>query len=355
MKVAWFREFGGPEVLKYEEAPDPEPEPGEALVRVRATGVNHVDLDVRAGVSRFPITFPYTLGLEYSGEVAAIRGGDGRIREGDRVWVFNRIPCGSCDYCVTGRDNLCVRGGDRGRRVPGGYAQLVTLPVSALRPLPDHVPFEDGAAAPIAFGTAWHVLINRGGLRAGETVLIQAAGSGIGSAGIQIARHAGATIITTASTDEKLARAAEMGAHHTINYAKEDFPQRGEGADRRPGSRPGDGARGRRGVHQEPGVPQEGRGHRRRGRPQRRGGALRHHPLLPQRVPPAGLQRGHPPGALESHGDGVRGHLSGSGLPGSWTCPRRPRPTGWWTPGTSSARCCWRPSLHTRFLACGSE
>ena len=226
MNVAWFREFGGPEVLKYEEAPDPEPEPGEALVRVRATGVNHVDLDVRAGVSRFPITFPHTLGLEYSGEVAAIRGGDGRIREGDRVWVFNRIPCGSCDYCVTGRDNLCVRGGDRGRRVPGGYAQLVTLPVSALRPLPDHVPFEDGAAVPIAFGTAWHVLINRGGLRAGETVLVQAAGSGIGSAGIQIARHAGATIITTASTDEKLARAAEMGAHHTINYAKEDFPQR---------------------------------------------------------------------------------------------------------------------------------
>ena len=226
MKVAWFREFGGPEVLKYEEAPDPEPEPGEALVRVRATGVNHVDLDVRAGVSRFPITFPYTLGLEYSGEVAAIRGGDGRIREGDRVWVFNRIPCGSCDYCVTGRDNLCVRGGDRGRRVPGGYAQLVTLPVSALRPLPDHVPFEDGAAVPIAFGTAWHVLINRGGLRAGDTVLIQAAGSGIGSAGIQIARHAGATIITTASTDEKLDRAAEMGAHHTINYTREDFPQR---------------------------------------------------------------------------------------------------------------------------------
>ncbi len=226
MKVAWFREFGGPEVLTYEDAPDPEPEPGEALVRVRATGVNHVDLDVRAGVSRFPVTFPHTLGLEYSGEVAAIRGGDGRIKEGDRVWVFNRLPCGSCEYCLTGRDNLCAQVGTRGHRVPGGYAQLVCLPVSALQPLPDHVGFEDSAAVPIAFGTAWHVLVSRGGLRAGDTVLIQAAGSGIGSAAIQIARHAGATIITTASTDEKLHRAMEMGAHHTINYTREEFPER---------------------------------------------------------------------------------------------------------------------------------
>ena len=226
MKVAWFREFGGPEVLVYEDAPDPEPGPGETLVRVRAAGVNHVDLDMRAGVSRFPISFPYTLGLEYSGEVAAIRGGDGSIKEGDRVWTFNRIPCDSCEYCMTGRDNLCLRGGDRGRRIPGGYAQLVCLPVSALQPLPDHVSFEDSAAAPIAFGTAWHVLMARGRLGAGDIVLIQAAGSGIGSAAIQIARHAGATVITTAGSDEKLARAKELGAHHTINYAREEFPQR---------------------------------------------------------------------------------------------------------------------------------
>ena len=226
MKVAWFREFGGPEVLSYEDAPDPEPEPGEALVRVRATGVNHVDLDTRAGVSRFPITFPHVLGLEYSGEVAAIRGGEGPFKEGDRVWVFNRLPCGTCEYCLTGRDNLCTRGDTPDVRVPGGYGQLVCVPVSALQPLPDHVAFEDAAAVPIAFGTAWHVLMNRAGLRAGDTVLIQAAGSGIGSAAIQIARHAGATIITTASTDEKLNKAMEMGAHHTINYTREEFSER---------------------------------------------------------------------------------------------------------------------------------
>ena len=226
MKAAWFREFGGPEVLVYEDAPDPEPEPGEALVNIRSTGINHVDLDVRAGVSRFPVSFPHILGLEYAGEVAAIRQPGSLLKEGDRVWVSGRIGCDSCEYCLTGRDNLCHVGGPHGPRAPGGYCELVSVPVSCLHPLPSHVTFEDAAATQVAFGTAWHVLITRAELRAGETVLVQAAGSGIGSAAIQVAHQAGATVITTAGTDEKLRNARDLGADYTINYTQEKFAEK---------------------------------------------------------------------------------------------------------------------------------
>jgi NADPH:quinone reductase-like Zn-dependent oxidoreductase len=196
-------------------------------VRVRAVGINHVDLDVRSGTSRIPLTFPHILGREFAGEVAAIANPASALREGDRVWVSCRIPCATCEFCLTGRDNLCERGGYFGMDLPGGYAEFVTVPVSSLRPLPSQLSFQDAAASQIAFGTAWHVLINRGGLRAGHSVLIQAAGSGIGSAAVQVARLAGATIFATASSDQKLERAKTLGAHHLINYrTEENFAQR---------------------------------------------------------------------------------------------------------------------------------
>ena len=226
MRVAWFRQFGGPEVLVYEDAPDPEPEPGEALVRVRAVGVNHVDLDIREGVSRFPISFPHILGIEFVGEVAAILDSGSSFKEGDRVWVASRVPCHACEYCLTGRDNLCEREVPHGRSVPGGYAELVAVPEATLRPLPSHVGFQEAAAAQIAFATTWHVLINRAALQPGQTVLIHAAGSGIGSAAIQVARLVGATVFTTASTDQKLAQARKLGADHLINYTQEDFAKK---------------------------------------------------------------------------------------------------------------------------------
>jgi len=227
MKVSWFHRFGGPEVLVCEEARTPEPAPGEAVVRVRAAGVNHVDLDVRAGTSRIPLAFPHILGREFAGEVSALGGASDGLNEGDRVWVSCRVPCAACEYCLSGRDNLCERGGYFGLDLPGGYAEYVKVPVSCLRPLPAQVSFQDAAASQIAFGTAWHVLINRGGLRAGHTVLIQAAGSGIGSAAIQVARMAGATIFATASSEQKLERARALGAHHLINYGNDaNFAER---------------------------------------------------------------------------------------------------------------------------------
>lgn len=226
MKVAWFHECGGPEVLVCEETRQPAPGPGEAVVRVRAVGINHVDLDARAGTSRIPLTFPHILGREFAGEVAALGGKAGALKEGDRVWVTCRLPCSACEFCLSGRDNLCVQEGYFGLDLPGGYAEFVKVPISNLNPLPSHVSFEDAAASQIAFGTAWHVLINRGGLQAGQSVLIQAAGSGIGSAAVQVARLAGAAIFVTASSDQKLERAKALGAHYLINYSKENFAER---------------------------------------------------------------------------------------------------------------------------------
>jgi NADPH:quinone reductase-like Zn-dependent oxidoreductase len=220
MKVSRFHRFGGPEVLVYEDSPTPTPGVGEAVVRVRAVGINHVDLDVRAGVSRMPISFPHILGREFAGEIAAL-GLSTRVhphKEGDRVWVACRIQCMTCEFCLSGRDNLCERGGYAGLDSPGGYAEFVKVPQSALYSLPAQVNFTDAAATQIAFGTAWHVLINRGGLRAGQTVLIQAAGSGIGTAAVQVARLAGATIFATAGSERKLEQAKALGAHHLINY-----------------------------------------------------------------------------------------------------------------------------------------
>jgi NADPH:quinone reductase-like Zn-dependent oxidoreductase len=221
MKVAWFHKFGGPEVLVHEEAPNPAPKPGEALVRVRAVGINHVDLDHRAGTSRIPVTFPHILGREFAGEVA---GNAGSFKEGDRVWVTCRVPCRKCELCLAGRDNLCLQEGYFGLDIPGGYAEYVAVPIANLNALPAHVSYENAAAAQIAFGTAWHVLINRGGLQAGQTVLIQAAGSGIGSAAVQVAKLAGAAmIIATASSEKKLEQAKALGATHLINYSREKF------------------------------------------------------------------------------------------------------------------------------------
>jgi NADPH:quinone reductase-like Zn-dependent oxidoreductase len=223
MRVVRFHEYGGPEVLRYEEIPDLHPQAGEVLIRVRACGVNHIDVMLRSGRLHLPgqQALPHVLGMEVAGEVVAVGEGVKRVRVGDRV-LAAVVTCGECFFCRGGRENLCENRRMLGTHIPGGYAELVAISERGVIPLPDGVEFSEAAAARTAFGTAWHVLIERGRLRPGEVVLITSASSGVGSAGVQIARLAGAHIIATTSTEEKAERIRALGAHEVLLYPKQD-------------------------------------------------------------------------------------------------------------------------------------
>lgn len=226
MKAVRFHEHGGRDVLQLEDVPDPEIGHEDVLVRVRSCGLNHFDIDLRENVSRWPLPLPWILGVEFAGEVAAVGKDVEGLREGQRVWVLHEVPCGTCRYCVSGEDNLCQSAEMWSVQHPGGYAELVAAPARAVFPLPDEVSWDQAAAGQIVFTTAWHMLVTRGQVRPGETTLVSAAGSGVGHAAIQVAALAGARVITTAGSDEKLEKARTDGAKETINYAREDVTER---------------------------------------------------------------------------------------------------------------------------------
>ena len=225
MKASRFHEYGGPSVMRYEDAPDPEPGPGDVRIRVRACALNHLDLDLRNAVSRMTLELPFTPGVEIAGEVDALGPGVQDVRIGERVTPSFYVPCGACVHCRGGKENLCQRKQMFGVTRPGGYAERVTAPARSLIRIPDGIGFDDAAATQVAFGTAFHMLIGRAQLKRGETVLVQAAGSGVGSAAIQVARLSGARVIATAGSEEKLQRARSLGADETINYRTTDFLQ----------------------------------------------------------------------------------------------------------------------------------
>jgi len=224
MKAVRFHEHGGPEVLRYEDAPDPDLAPGEVLVRVRACALNHLDLWARRGLPRVTIPMPHITGSDVAGEVVAAVAPD--VALGRRVMLQPGVSCGRCAACLSGKDNECARYEVLGYlNHAGGYAELVKVPVQNLIPIPDEIDFVHAAAFSLTFLTAWHMLMTRAQLKRGEDVLVLAAGSGVGQAAIQIAVLHGARVFATAGTDEKLERARALGAYEVIHHHRQDIAE----------------------------------------------------------------------------------------------------------------------------------
>ena len=221
MKAVVFAQHGGPEVLRLSEINDPVPNPTDVVIRVKACALNHLDLWVRRGLPGISIPMPHIPGSDIAGEVVKVGELVTRVRVGERVLLAPGLSCGQCPQCLGGTESLCRRYTIFGYMVDGGCAELVRSPEVNVIPIPGDLSFEEAAAVPLVFLTAWHMLITRAQLRPGEDVLVLGAGSGVGSAAIQIAKHAGARVIATAGSDAKLSKARELGAEEVINHARQ--------------------------------------------------------------------------------------------------------------------------------------
>jgi NADPH:quinone reductase-like Zn-dependent oxidoreductase len=225
MRAIVMRGHGGLEVLREEALPDPVASAGRVLVRVRAVALNHLDVWVRRGWKGLELAWPHIPGSDVAGVVEAVGTGVAGVAPGDGIVVNPGLSCGRCRECLLGNDPGCRSYAILGEHVSGGYAELVAVPAANVAPKPRNVSFDEAACVPLVFLTAWHALVARAALRAGETVLVHAAGSGVGSAAVQIARLLGARVIATAGSDAKCEKALALGAHHAVNYEVADFVQ----------------------------------------------------------------------------------------------------------------------------------
>ncbi|HEY6805896.1 MAG TPA: zinc-binding dehydrogenase [Pyrinomonadaceae bacterium] len=225
MKASIFKQHGGPEVLEFTDVPAPTIRANEVLVKVKACALNHLDIFARNGLPGIEIPLPHILGCDISGVVQEVGELVTWVNVGDEVMVQPGVSCGHCEACLSGKDNLCREYDIIGYRRDGGYAELVAVPGVNVFPKPSNISWAEAAALPLVTVTAWHMLVGRANLQPGEDVLVHAAGSGVGSVAIQIAKLRGARVITTASSEEKLAKARELGADETINYTKLDWPK----------------------------------------------------------------------------------------------------------------------------------
>jgi NADPH:quinone reductase-like Zn-dependent oxidoreductase len=220
---------GGPEVLQYGERPEPSPRAGEVKVRVRAAALNRLDTYVRTGRRGQRRNFPsfHILGGDSAGVIAEAGSDAHSHMVGRRVVINPRIPCGACDFCIDGSDDLCPRFRFLGSNCEGSYAEFVCVPASNVHPIADDVTFETAAATPTVYLPTWNILIRKAQLKPWETALVLSASGGVGTAAIQVAKSVvGATVITTTSSPEKAAMARELGADHVIDYTKESIPDR---------------------------------------------------------------------------------------------------------------------------------
>ena len=205
-------------------AAPPAPQPGEVQIRVKAVGLNHLDLWGFRGMAFAKRKLPLIVGAEAAGEIAAVGAGVTGFRAGDRVVMYGALTCGECRACREGRDNLCENvGGILGFHVDGFARDLLNLPARLVIRVPDGVEFRDAACAPIAFSTVEHMLFDNAKLAPGETILVHAGGSGIGTVAIKMAKAVGCTVITTVGDDEKAEKARALGADHVINYRSDRF------------------------------------------------------------------------------------------------------------------------------------
>jgi NADPH:quinone reductase-like Zn-dependent oxidoreductase len=223
VKAAYFKEHGGSDRIIYGDYRDPVAAAGEVVVRVRACALNQVDMLLLDGRFPPPEGLPHVNGCEVAGTVDALGAGVTGWTAGQRVVVFPGFSCGACEFCLRGERTVCLRYGYLGAHRDGGYAELVRVPAANCLPLAEAITFEAAAALPLAFLTSWHALLAQADLRPGQTVLVHAAGSGVGSAAIQIARLCGARVITTVGSDDKIEFARGLGAERVVNYRTQDF------------------------------------------------------------------------------------------------------------------------------------
>ncbi|MEO5761446.1 MAG: zinc-binding dehydrogenase [Vicinamibacteria bacterium] len=224
MRAALIRTQGGPEVIELAEIDAPKPAPGEAVIRVRACALNHLDLWTRSGRAGYKPPLPHILGNDIAGEIASLPEGidTSGLNVGQRVMLQPGTSCGRCIACLSGEDMACRKYSILGHGRPGGYAEFVAAPLANLIPIPDSISFENAAAFPLVFLTAWRMLVVRAQVKMGDDVLVWAAGSGVGMASIQIAKMLGARVIATAGGEKKLALAKTLGADAVVDHYTQD-------------------------------------------------------------------------------------------------------------------------------------
>jgi len=223
MKAVRIHQFGGPEVLQYEDVPDPKPRKDQVLVRVRACAMNHLDLWVRKGLPG--IRLPHIPGSDVAGEIAEVGEYVKSLQVGQRVLVAPMHFCGQCVACADGRQNECAQFTVLGNAVDGGDCELLAVPPINVLPIPNHLRFNEAASVPLVFTTAWHMLVTRAHLRPGQTVVVLGASSGVGTAAIQIAKLLNARVIATAGDENKMAKGLDLGADHVINHYKQKISE----------------------------------------------------------------------------------------------------------------------------------
>ena len=224
MKAVRIHEHGGVDKLRYEEVEKPRlTSPTEAIVQLKTAALNRIDLWNREGLTGMDIALPHILGADGAGIVAQVGEQVRNVKKGDAVCLYPPSGCGQCEYCFTDREFMCIRLRALGERLQGTYAEYVKLPAANCFPIPPGLSFEEAAAFPLVFLTVWRMLVTNAELKPGEHVLILGIGGGVATAALQIARHMGAHIFVTSSSDEKLELAKNWGADHGINYLRSDF------------------------------------------------------------------------------------------------------------------------------------